>query len=233
MNLAKAQDWNCFSGRQSKVVAIVPVQQAYRSFEGKAEKAEGRAAMERASVSGDSALMAELLLAISERKDREAFHRLFNHFAPRMQAFLRRQGASADQAEEVVQEAMVTVWRKASLFDPRKASPATWIFTIARNQRIDLLRKANRPEPDRNDPAFEPAPEAQGDEALARKQDAARLKDAIAGLPEDQRAVLKLVYFKDKTHDEAAKELEIPLGTVKSRIRLAFRKMRTALGDNS
>lgn len=191
----------------------------------------GRAGMAgRVLEKNDAVEMADLLKAISEKRDKEAFKKLFNYFAPRLKAFLQKQGAAPDQAEEVLQEAMVTVWRKAAQFDPDKASAATWIYTISRNQRIDLLRKANRPEPDMNDPAFVPEPPPQGSETLARKQEAKRLKAAMAELPPEQQEVLKLVYFEDKTHDEAARALDIPLGTVKSRVRLAFRKMRTALG---
>jgi len=172
-----------------------------------------------------------LLVAVAERQDRAAFHALFEYFAPRLKAFLHRQGTSSDMAEEVVQETMVNVWRKAKQFDPAKASASTWIFTISRNLRIDLLRKANRPEPDMNDPALVPDPAPRPLEAISRAQENSRLKKAVAGLPPEQQEVLHLAFFEEKAHTIVAEELGIPLGTVKSRIRLAFRRIRSELGE--
>lgn len=174
----------------------------------------------------------ELLGAIAENADRTAFRQLFEHFAPRLKSFVLSQGTDPQMAEEVVQETMVRVWRKASQFDPAKASASTWIFTIARNMRIDLLRKASRPEPDFNDPAFVPDPEPQVPEIMARAQDEEILTQLVSSMPTEQREVLVLAYFEDKTHPEIAAQLNIPLGTVKSRIRLALKRMRTALGDH-
>ncbi len=134
-------------------------------------------------------------------------------------------------AEEIVQETMVKVWRKADQFNPSKASASTWIFTIARNVRIDLLRKINRPEPDMNDPAFVDEPQAHPADILSAEQQAARLRNVIAELPEDQQNVLRLAFFEDKAHPEVASELGIPLGTVKSRVRLAVKRIRRELGD--
>lgn len=176
--------------------------------------------------------MARLLSKVAEHQDKAAFQSLFEHFAPRIKAFIQRKGTDPETAEEVVQEAMVNVWRKARQFDPAKASASTWIFTIARNVRIDLLRKAMRPEPDMNDPALVPDPEPLAHDKLAHEQDASRLKRALSGLPSDQQEVLRLAFFEEKAHAEVARELNIPLGTVKSRIRLAFNRVRSELGDN-
>lgn len=176
--------------------------------------------------------MNDLLAAVAEHQDRAAFETVFDYFAPRVKAFMHGQGTDAGMAEEIVQETMVNVWRKAGQFDPAKASAATWIFTIARNLRIDLLRKANRPVPDANDPALVPDPEPQGHEVIALKRDATRLNEAVADLPPEQLAVLKLAYYEDKAHAQVAEELGIPLGTVKSRIRLAFKRIRSELGEN-
>jgi len=172
-----------------------------------------------------------LLLAVAGERNRAAFQRLFEHFAPRVKAFIQRQGTDPDMAEEVVQETMVSVWRKAGQFDPAKASASTWIFTIARNARIDLIRKANRPEPDFNDPAMTPDPEPQAQDMISRSQEAARLKAAVSVLPPEQQEVLRLAFFEEKAHSTVAEQLDIPLGTVKSRIRLAFKRIRAELGE--
>ena len=157
---------------------------------------------------------------------------MFSHFAPRIKGFFQGQGSSSDKADEVVQEAMVNVWRKSHLFDPTKAKASTWIFTIARNARIDLLRKENRPEPDFTDPSFFTDSEPQPDEIYERDDEAQRLQVVLAQLPEEQSKVLRLAFFEQKAHAEIAEELELPLGTVKSRIRLAFKRLRKELGEN-
>lgn len=175
--------------------------------------------------------MNDLLAAIAETQDRAAFRAVFDYFAPRVKAFMQRHGTDPGMAEEIVQETMVNVWRKAGQFDPTKASAATWIFTIARNLRIDLLRKANRPVPDANDPAFVPDPEPLGHDVISLKREASQLNRAVAELPPEQLAVLRLAFFEEKPHAEVAAELDIPLGTVKSRIRLAFKRIRSELGE--
>ena len=172
-----------------------------------------------------------LIAAIAADKDRAAFHILFEFFAPRLKSFMHRQGTDPDMAEEIVQETMVNVWRKARQFDPAKASVSTWVFTIARNLRIDLLRKTNRPAPDMNDPALVPDPEPRPHDVISREQEASRLRAAVANLPLEQQEVLRLAFFEEKAHPEVAQELGIPLGTVKSRIRLAFQRIRTELGE--
>ena len=181
------------------------------------------------AVSGED--FPELMTAIADQRDRAAFRQVFEHFAPRVKAFIQRQGAEADLADEIVQETMVNVWRKAGQFDATKASVATWIFTIARNQRIDLLRKASRPVPDMTDPSIAPEPEPSAPETMMRAQDAVSLRSAIADLPAEQREIIQHAFFEDKTHIEVAEALDLPLGTVKSRIRLAIKRIRTRLGD--
>ena len=176
--------------------------------------------------------LASLIAAVAARQDRAAFHALFEFFAPRVKAFMHRQGTDRDMVDEIVQETMVNVWRKAQQFDPAKASVSTWIFTIARNQRIDLLRKAYRPAPDMNDPALVPDPDPRPYEGIAREQEAGRLKMALANLPPEQQEVLQLAFFEEKAHPKVAEELGIPLGTVKSRIRLAMQRIRAELGDS-
>ena len=180
----------------------------------------------------DSLWLNDLILRVSTDKDRVAFKELFQHFAPRIKGFFQGQGSSPEKADEVVQEAMVNVWRKAHLFDPTKAKASTWIFTIARNSRIDLLRKENRPEPDYSDPTFHAADEPRPDEVYERENEAKKLKAILDGLPAEQQKVLRLAFFEEKAHVEIAEELNLPLGTVKSRIRLAFKRLRSELGEN-
>ena len=184
------------------------------------------------TVTDETTWLNDLILRVSVGKDRIAFRELFQHFAPRIKGFFQGQGSSPDKADEVVQEAMVNVWRKAHLFDPSKAKASTWIFTIARNSRIDLLRKENRPEPDYSDPTFHAADEPRPDEVYERENEAKKLKAILDGLPAEQQKVLRLAFFEEKAHVEIAEELNLPLGTVKSRIRLAFKRLRSELGEN-
>jgi len=177
-------------------------------------------------VGQDAANFNLLLIAVGATRDRAAFESLFRHFAPRVKAYLLRLGAGSAAAEDLAQEAMLSVWRKASLFDARKASAATWIFTIARNLRIDALRRERRPEFDPNDPAFVPEPDAHADAGLIRGDDEARLREAIGKLSPEQAKVVELSFFADKPHSLIAKELGLPLGTVKSRLRLAMSRIR-------
>lgn len=163
-------------------------------------------------------------------QDRAAFAALFDHFAPRIKSYLMRLGTPSQQAEELAQEALLAVWRKALLFDPERASAATWIFTIARNLRIDALRRERRPMPDFEDPAFMPPPEDGAEHGMEVQQDEAALRRALVLLPPDQKDIVMLSYFSDKPHSQIAAELGIPLGTVKSRLRLAMARLRAAMG---
>lgn len=166
----------------------------------------------------------QAMLRIRDDRDKEAFSALFRHFAPRVKAFLMRSGASETLAEECMQDAMATVWRKAQLFDPGRASVGTWIFTIARNRRIDVLRRQRRPEPEDLPwgPEAEPAPE----DVVALQQESARLKKALRELPDKQRQLVQAAYFGDLSHSEIAEKTGLPLGTIKSRIRLALERLR-------
>jgi len=164
---------------------------------------------------------------IRDAQDQAAFAALFTHFAPRVKAFLMRSGADSGLAEECTQEVMATVWQKAHLFDPSRASAATWIFTIARNRKIDALRRARRPEPEDVPWGPEEAPDQA--EALALQQDSEQLGEAIAALPEKQRLLIEKAYFGDLSHSEIAEQTGLPLGTIKSRIRLALDRLRHAM----
>jgi RNA polymerase sigma-70 factor (ECF subfamily) len=172
-----------------------------------------------------------LLVAISERQDRAAFSGLFAHFAPRVKAYLIRHGATNETAEELAQETLLRVWRKAHLFDPAVAAPSTWIFRIARNLRIDRIRRERRPEFDPEDPVLVRDADPAADQQIETNQEGARIRAAIDLLPPDQKQAIMLSFFEDKPHSEIADELGLPLGTVKSRIRLAFARVRQTLGD--
>jgi RNA polymerase sigma-70 factor (ECF subfamily) len=168
-----------------------------------------------------------LLGRVAAMRDRAAFAALFAHFAPRVKAYLLRLGAPPALAEDLAQEALLSLWRKAHLFDPAKASAATWLFTIARNLRIDAIRRERRPELDPEDFLPEAAPGA--DDGLALADDEARLRAALKELPADQIQVVELSFFADKPHSEIAAQLDI--GTVKSRLRLAMARLRRRMGD--
>lgn len=174
-------------------------------------------------------VLAHWLEKIAENQDREAFSALFDHFAPRLNATLRKLGTSPEQAEEVVQDTLLTVWRSASQFDRRKASPSTWIYTIARNRRIDLLRKTRRPEMDVHDPALVPDSEDSAESKSIKDTEETLVRKAIAELPAEQAELLQLAFYEEKTHKRIALEKNLPLGTVKSRLRLALDKMRRIL----
>jgi RNA polymerase sigma-70 factor (ECF subfamily) len=173
----------------------------------------------------------DLLVAVAARQDRQAFSELFAYYAPRVKSYLMRLGANGGSAEEIAQDVMVTVWRKAELFDRRQASVSTWVFRIARNRRIDVFRRAQKPALDPEEPMILPAGvEAPGDR-LETMQTEVRVRAALKDLPEEQTAMLKLAFYEGLSHREIADRLDVPLGTVKSRIRLAFLKMKSRL-DN-
>jgi RNA polymerase sigma-70 factor, ECF subfamily len=169
-----------------------------------------------------------LIEAVALRRDREAFARLFEHYAPRLKAYLTKAGATAGAAEDFAQDAMLTVWRNAELFDCRKAHAATWIFTIARNRRLDVLRQDARRLPLPEIDLVQDEPE-RPDEVFLAGEDAARLEAAMRSLSPDQIEVLRLAFFQENPHSEIARRLDLPLGTVKSRIRKAMIKLRTLL----
>ncbi len=181
----------------------------------------------------EAARLNGLVVAVGRAQDRAAFQALFDHFAPRVKGYLMRLGAGNAVAEDLAQEAMLTLWRKAALFDPSKASASTWIFTIARNLRIDAIRKERRPELDPNEPALQPEAERGADESFDWAQAEDRLHAALAGLPREQAEIITLSFLAEKPHSLIATELGLPLGTVKSRIRLAMARLRLALGDES
>ena len=195
---------------------------------------EGTIPNERETVTPNAdAEFAELVRAIAERGDRGAFAHLFAHFAPRVKAYLQRGGTSPSAAEELVQEVMLTVWRRSSLFDPVKAGVGTWIFTIARNKRVDRFRRENRGPLDPDDPMLHGEPDVPAVQAIETAEEARSLRAAIAELPPEQASIVRLHYFASKAHSEIARDLDLPIGTVKSRLRLAIGRLRKALGNTA
>jgi RNA polymerase sigma factor (sigma-70 family) len=176
---------------------------------------------------------AELIGRVAERGDREAFKALFEHFAPRIKGFLIKSGCNADEAEEIAQSTMVAVWTKAGQFDPSTAGAAAWIFTIARNQRIDVARKAIREGRLSKEIVLddEADPTLAADQILSRVEDATRVEAAIERLSVEQSTVIRLSFIEERPHSEIAAVLGLPLGTVKSRIRLAMNRLRDLLDD--
>lgn len=167
---------------------------------------------------------ANCIISVSTKKDEEAFSNLFSHFAPRIKSFLMKSGADATTAEECAQDTMVTVWHKAYLFDPTRAAASTWIFTIARNKRIDLARRNNRPEPEDLPWGSDPEPDAS--DVIMMQQETTLLAEAVKNLPLKQRSIVERAFYADLSHQEIAEETGLPLGTIKSRIRLALQRLR-------
>lgn len=169
------------------------------------------------------------IVSIAASRDREAFGRLFDHFGPRIKGFLIRRGTSAELADDLAQEALLTVWRKADYFDPAKASASTWIFTIVRNLRIDRARREKRAAlhaaagPEDVEPPIQPI------DALELSQRQILVRDAMKTLPADQLEVVRLSFVEGMPHAEISQTLQIPLGTVKSRMRLAMTKLKGIL----
>jgi len=173
--------------------------------------------------------MADLLQRIAERADPAAFRELYEAYGPRVKAYMMRQGADAGTAEDLAQETLLTVWRKAALYAGDRGSMTTWVFAIARNLRIDRLRREvpwqQLPEGRLTEASSEPLP----DEAMAEKERQERVQAALAELPPEQKDVVILAYLEGLSHSEIAERLGLPLGTVKSRMRIAYQKIRQTL----
>src|SRR5262245_44162154 len=180
-------------------------------------------------LSAHRGIMADLLQRIAERADPAAFRELYEAYGPRVKAYMMRKGADAGTAEDLAQETLLTVWRKAALYAGDKGSMTTWVFAIARNLRIDRLRREvpwqELPEGRLSEASGEPLP----DEAIAEKERQERVQAALAELPPDQKEVVALAYLEGLSHSEIAERLGVPLGTVKSRMRIAYQKIRQTL----
>lgn len=167
------------------------------------------------------------MLAVRDRRDRNAFANLFDFFAPRLKSFVMRSGLPSGQAEEIVQEVMLTVWRKADQFDPHRAQVSAWIYQIARNRQIDLLRKEKRPLPE--ELAENPETEPDASQILALDQEVKHLKTALLALKPDQRDIIEQAYYGELSHKDISSRTGLPLGTIKSRIRLGLERLRHEL----
>lgn len=167
------------------------------------------------------------MLAVRDKRDRDAFSALFDHFAPRLKGMMMRSGTPAHQAEEIVQDVMLTVWRKSSLFDPHRAQVSAWIYQIARNRQIDIVRRERRPEPEELVEDCEAEPDAS--QIVALEQEATKLKNALALLSDEQREMVEKAYLGELTHQEISTQTGLPLGTIKSRIRLGLERLRHEL----
>jgi RNA polymerase sigma-70 factor (ECF subfamily) len=172
-----------------------------------------------------------LLTAVGATRDDEAYSALFDHFGPRVHAQMVRLGLPSFNAADATQDVMETIWRKAHLFDGNKAAAATWVFHIARNRRIDLKRRSRETSRPPEDFLAMPDPEPSCDERLASAEREACVRAALRVLPEEQVRVVKLAFFDGLPHATIADRLELPLGTVKSRLRLAFTRLRRLLLD--
>ena len=173
--------------------------------------------------------MAALIDDIANRRSKQAFAALFEYFAPRLKSFMMRKGADAHLAEDLVQDTMLSVWNKASLYSPARGSVSAWIFTIARNLRIDRLRRQGSYQFVDIDDYDEISDDPASDDLLIVDQERTLVREALEGLPEDQMEIIRMSYIEDMPQSEIAKRLKIPLGTVKSRMRLAYSRLRPKL----
>lgn len=172
---------------------------------------------------------ASLAARVASVRDKQAFGELYDHFAPRILGYLMRLGLDRGSSEELTQEVMVVLWQKAELFDPAKSSLSTWLFRVARNRRIDAQRRDRSGLIDPDDPFLHPEAAEPPDQMVDATRRDERIRVAMADLPEDQRSLVRLAFFNGLSHSEIASETGLPLGTVKSRIRLAFARLRKTI----
>lgn len=176
--------------------------------------------------------LAELIQRVAISADRQAFAALFRFYGPRLKSFLSRQGYAELECEDLVQETMLSIWRKASSFDPVKAGASTWIYTIARNLGIDRRRRDGRGTSWRELTTFDDTdPDPSVEARMIAAQSESRVRDALATLPDEQAAVIRMTFYGEDPQAEIAKTLGIPLGTVKSRVRLALARLRKTMEE--
>lgn len=175
--------------------------------------------------------LGEQIVAVAIARDMAAFEALFREFGPRIRAYLLKLTRDGQAAEDLMQETMLAIWRKAGQFDPARGQASAWVFTIARNIWIDAWRKQKRPAFDPDDPALIPAPEPDAPDLLEQKQNGQALHEALKTLPAEQIELIRLSFFDEASHSTIAARLGLPIGTVKSRIRLAFGRLRAALEE--
>ena len=220
--------------RRPVIAPAIEIRRAHRRLPWQARLAcrpirSGRRDIRLKEPAGTVSVWSDCIVAIARTRDREAFAKLFAHFAPRLKSFFLRFGAAPGTAEDLAQETMLAVWHKAGLFDPARAAASTWIFTIARNLRVDLYRR-------QRDPAalaefFEQTGEPLASDTVLSAERDAQVRVALSTLSDDQLQVIRLSFFEDLAHGEIARRLDVPLGTVKSRIRLAMNRLRALIED--
>ncbi len=187
--------------------------------------------MSSASDTAEKLDFSPFIARIAEQRDREAFVEVFKYFAPRIKSFLMNRGRNESSAEDVLQEVMIALWEKAHMYKPEKASVSTWLFTIARYKHIDRMRRDGRHQTESDEPDLRASEDPDADENVMQSQRAEAVKQAIAELPADQQTVIVMSFNQGLSHSEIAEQLGLPLGTVKSRIRRAFQRMRAELGE--
>jgi RNA polymerase sigma factor (sigma-70 family) len=191
-----------------------------------------RCRLEKGSGVGGTNDFASLVAAVAQQRDRDAFAQLFDYFAPRLQGYLIRLGSDSGMAEEITQDVMVTLWNKAHLFDPAKSSLATWLYRIARNRRIDGLRRDRLDFVDPMNGFDDEAVDPETDRLIDLNDREDHVRNALESLPPEQLQLVRLAFFDGLSHSEIAEKTKLPLGTVKSRIRLAFTRLRRVLESN-
>ena len=172
---------------------------------------------------------ASLLLTVSKTGDRNAFSILYEHYAPRVKSYLLRGGATLSEVEELVQEVMFRIWKRASSYNPSRASVSTWVFTIARNLRIDRIRKMKHVDVDPSDPALVAAKAPSPEMKTRQRERIQAVREELSSLPKPQAEILAAMYYQGTSQSQLASEMDLPLGTVKSRVRLATKAMRSSL----
>lgn len=190
---------------------------------------EGKPVSPKTTHSSAGSQQTAWMIAVRDKRDRGAFAALFDYFAPRLKGFLIRSGAKPELAEEIVQDVMLSIWRKAATFDPHRAQVSAWVYQIARNRQIDIARKERRPVPE--ELKEEPGTAADANQILGLEQEATRLKLAMARLSPEQRDIVERAYLGELSHQEISVQTGLPLGTIKSRIRLGLERLRHELKD--
>lgn len=177
--------------------------------------------------------LAESLNAVAASCDHAAFARLYAHYAPKVKTLAMRMGLDASHADEIAQETLLAVWRQAGTYDSARAAVSTWVYTIARNAIIDRMRRNRHATVPVIEAVALTFPDEHADLRIDRERRAQNLRAALAELPDEQAEVLRIFYFDGMSHGQIAQHLDLPLGTVKSRIRLAVARLRSALEDSS
>ena len=238
MNFGPESDLSCSDGRKNIIRAITGLTMSIVKLDFSSEVRQDRLTGNVNPISVVNLIsereltrkqLAALISAVGVSCDRQAFALLYEYYAPRLKSFGLKQGVSAAKAEELVQETMLMVWRKAESFDQLKGSPSNWIFTIMRNKRIDMFRRQRHPEYELDETVEIVDTNPHPDALVATEQEGEALRKAVRSLPENQIEIIQKAFFEDMSHGDVAKDLGLPLGTVKSRIRLAMKRLRLVM----